>query len=139
MRLMWNRREGGPTSNVFAYGLEIKSLFSVLLLRFETGSREAYHSHAFNAMSWLLGGRLEEHRYFGKVTGGTITAVKVYQPNVSPIRTTRDNTHKVYSRGRSYVLSFRGPWQQTWTEVCDHGRTRVTLTHGRREVTRAQA
>ena len=45
-------KDGGPDSTVWMYGIEVKWLFSILLLRFEDGSRDAYHSHAFDCVSW---------------------------------------------------------------------------------------
>ena len=36
------------------------AIFSIALLKFEGISREAYHTHAFGAISWLLKGMLVE-------------------------------------------------------------------------------
>lgn len=142
MRLMWGRREGGPTSNVFAYGVEIKRLFSLMVLRFSSGSREAFHSHAFHALSWVLSGRLEEHRFVDRDARGTTWCnVRGYEPSLCPVLTTRSNLHKVYSQPwphrYTWVLSFRGPWTKTWTELRNNGTERVLLTNGRRELARA--
>jgi len=35
-------------------------LFSIVLLRFEGESRSNFHSHAFNAWTWLLSGSMVE-------------------------------------------------------------------------------
>src|SRR5271154_4359591 len=60
MKLFKKMRDGGPESPVVGYFLvEIKSLFSVVLLHFG-GTREAFHSHAFNAVTLWLRGRVEE-------------------------------------------------------------------------------
>lgn len=123
MKLLWNKKDGGPESHVYMYGIESKRFGSVLLLRFEHGSREAYHSHAFNAVSWVLSGKLRE--YVRKTL-----QVNIYRPSLSPIRTARSNMHKVYSVGRTWVLSFRGPWVAHWQEINEHGLQ--TLTHGRK-------
>jgi hypothetical protein len=125
---MWGRKDGGTESTVRAYGLEVKSLFSVLVLTFDHGSRDAMHSHAFNAISWLLRGELEEHRSYGQVVG-----VTTFTPALWPIVTTRDNMHKVISVGRSVALTFRGPWVSYWWEK-RKGQRDVCLTHGRQEV-----
>jgi hypothetical protein len=51
MKFLSKCKDGGPESPVTAYVLvEIKSLFSVMLLHF-SGTREAFHSHAFNALT----------------------------------------------------------------------------------------
>lgn len=129
MKLMWQTKDGGPESRVWCYGLEIKSAFSVLLLHFGPGSREAYHSHAFNAVSWVLWGRLLEYLNGGVAPGPADS----YRPSLRPILTRRETYHKVYSVGNSWVLSFRGQWAKTWCEwtsglgatVLGHGRVRA--------------
>lgn len=141
----WGSKDGGAESHVWAYGLEIKWLFSVLALRFEDGSRDAFHDHAFNAVSWVLSGRLNEHQR-EESPGVQVNNYVPHPAGWRPILTLRSTLHRVRSTGRSWVLSFRGPWAETWREVlpCDvhappgqhnpiGGRT-VTLTHGRREL-----
>lgn len=62
MKFLYYGKNGGPESRVWGYFLiEIKSLFSIVLLRFENGSRDAYHTHAFHCFSWLLRGHLTEY------------------------------------------------------------------------------
>lgn len=130
MRMMFGRKDGGPESHVYAYGLEVKSLFSVLVLRFEDGTRPAFHSHAFNSLSWLLHGRLHETlRSFDYNEANE--EVGYYTPSLRPIFTMRETYHQVRSMGRSWVLSFRGPWHDSWFEV-SKGRERK-LTHGRQD------
>ena len=124
---MKTTKDGGPQSLVWAHTfIEIKPLFSIILLRFEDGSREAYHEHAFNCVNWLLTGELYE-----EFIAGT-RPTRIYNPSWKPFMIFRKDSHKVTSRGRSYVLSFRGPWVDTWREFVN-GRLR-TLTHGRVEL-----
>lgn len=53
MKLLFKRKDGGQQSTVTGYWLiEWKNVFSIVLLKFEKGTREAYHTHAFNAFSW---------------------------------------------------------------------------------------
>jgi hypothetical protein len=119
-------KDGGPESRVDGFWLfRHKKLFSIALLRFSRGSREAYHSHAFNAVSWLLTGRLRE-----QVLTKTGFDWFVYEPSIRPIKTPRERTHKVYGLAESnWVLTFRGPWVDTWREFVDG--EKVTLTHNR--------
>ena len=132
----WGSKDGGAESHVYAYGLELKSLFSVLVLRFEDGTRDAYHSHAFDAVSWVLSGELEElvqHDRFGVVS----YTPHYHKPGEGMIHTARETVHRVRSIGTTWVLSLRGPWVDTWTESVPsrEGRyTPRTLTHGRRVV-----
>lgn len=118
-------KDGGPESHVTAYGYESKRRGSVLLLRFGNGTRDAFHSHAFNAVSWLLRGALCE-----RVVQG---APRWYLPSLRPIVTPRARFHQVESRGTSWVVSLRGPWVQTWREKVP-GRKEYQLTHGRKPV-----
>lgn len=115
-------KDGGPKSRVWGYFLvELKGLFSVVLLHFKDGGRETYHDHAFNSKSWLLWGELREEMLDGEVI--------IYKPSLKPINTYRHTFHRVYSKKNSWVLSFRGPWSSHWHEFEDEKMT--TLTHGR--------
>ena len=131
MKFLSVGKDGGPESSVTGFWLvEIKSLFSVVLLRFDGKSREAFHEHAFNCVSWLLRGRLIEHI----MPDDDLTDIEagspiVYTPSLFPIWTWRDTFHKVDSVGNSWVLSFRGPWSRTWREYDGNYQT---LTGGRK-------
>lgn len=127
MKFLKYMRDGGSESKVDGYWLiEIKSLFSICLLHFYDGSRDAFHSHAFNALSWVLSGKLVEN---------TITKrLNVYGPGLQPIYTPREMFHKVVSVGDTWVLSFRGPWADTWREFLPAEDRFQTLTHGRKVV-----
>lgn len=133
MKLFKLMKDGGKESKVWGLFLvEIKKLFSVVLLHFSDGSREAYHSHAFNSISWVIKGQLLEDRW------GAIDFVR-YTPSFKPVITTRDNLHKVMSTGDTYVLSFRGPWWPNWLEYLPQTDEIVGLTHGRKETFRRPA
>ena len=132
MKFFKKMKDGGPESNVTGYWLvEIKSLFSIVLLHFADGSREAYHSHAFNALSWLLRGKLLEEFVDGKG--------RPHLPSIKPIETPRSAFHKVTSVGDSWVLSFRGPWKNVWLEYLPETKQTVILTHGRKVVSKSAA
>lgn len=124
-KIFFSGKDGGQESNVWGHFFEIKKLFTAALLRFENGTREAYHNHAFNCISIVLGpGHLEEIMLDG--------AVKIHKPGKVLI-TKRDDFHKVFSHGRTWVLTFRGPWKENWEEYIV-GKGFVTLTNGRRIV-----
>jgi hypothetical protein len=123
--LHFGSKDGGPESHVYMYGIECKRLASALVLRFEDGSREAYHSHAFNAISTVLKGWLSEH-----FVGGAVCVHEVGDL----VYTSRACTHMVHSSGRTWVLSFRGPWRDTWVDIDVATMRSTTLTHGRQEV-----
>lgn len=122
MKLFKKMKDGGPESTVTGYWLiEAKSLFSIALLRFDGKSREAFHNHAFNCISWVLSGNLTETMLDGRV--------QKYSPSWKPFITTREDFHKVDSDAQTFVLTFRGPWAKTWNEFTDKF---TTLTSGRK-------
>jgi hypothetical protein len=126
VRWFWHAKDGGPQSTVDGWWLtEIKSLFSAVLLRFADGSRDAYHSHAFDSVNWVLRGRVVEHHLDGRT--------QVHESSLYPVVTSRSTLHKVVSEGTTWVLSLRGPWARTWYEYVD-GKL-ITMTHGRKVVT----
>lgn len=129
MKLCYWGKDGGEESRVWGFWLiEWKRYFSIALLKFEHGSREAYHNHAFNAVSWLLTGALVE---LDRAVPGT---ARLYSPSWRPIFTPREMFHQVQSVGRSWVLTFRGPWRDEWDEYRPTEMRMVRLTHGRKEV-----
>lgn len=125
MKFLETSKDGGSESTVWAHWLiEAKRLFSIVLLRFENGTREAYHSHAFNSISWVLRGKLEERHLDGQI--------QYHYPSWKPVITKRDTFHQVFSYGRTWVVSFRGPWADSWKEV-EQGEE-ITLTSGRKVI-----
>lgn len=134
--ILFKRKDGGPDSTVTGYWFcEFKKLFSVVLLKFEGKSREAFHNHAFTAYSWILKGHLTEE-VIGAMS--TIQPKTCYGPSLKPIWTPRDMYHKVDSKGTTWVLSFRGPWSDEWAEYdLKTGKERI-LSHGRKVVVDGQ-
>jgi hypothetical protein len=129
MRFFQKAADGGKNSGVTGYFLvEIKPLFSIVLLRFSEGSREAYHSHAFNALTLWLSGHVREVRFWKELERTTSKDFKAGMWKV----TRRDNMHRVIGLKKSWALSFRGSWIDRWQEF-KNGKI-VTLTHGRKVV-----
>lgn len=128
MRIWEKVKDGGPDSPVIAYVLiEIKSLFSVMVLHF-TGTRENYHSHAFNAVTVWLKGRVKE--MMRDKNGVWSREWKARNVKFTP----RNLLHKIFPYQDSWALSFRGPWQKYWREYNPTEKTYTTLTHGRKIV-----
>jgi hypothetical protein len=126
VRFLQKTKDGGPDSTVDAYWLfEIKPIASVGLLKFGPGSREEYHGHAFNAVSWLFGTLIEQ--FLEGKPRKRITSLL-------PILTFRSTVHRTVSVGTSYALTFRGPWVDTWPEHNPKTNEDTTLTHGRKIV-----
>lgn len=111
MQFLRVNKDGGQESNAHAYWLiEIKCLFSIALIKFSGKSRECFHNHAFNSISWLLRGGLKEEFL------DTSKPANIYRPSFIPIFTKRVTLHKVSSVGDSWAITFRGPWSKTWLE-----------------------
>ena len=129
MKFLTIRKDGGNESTVTGYWLvEIKSLFSIALLKFDGKSREAYHTHAFNCFSWVLRGELMECFLDGRT--------EFHSRSWRPFFTRRTDFHKVSSitAKPSWILTFRGPWKKEWLEWRPLENRFVGLTHGRQEV-----
>lgn len=126
MKFFSKSKDGGPNSTVTGYWLiEWKRFFSIVLLKFENGSRDEYHSHAFNSLNWILNGRVEEWWAQG-------FRVKNHFPSLKPILTKRSTFHRVFSFGTTWVFSIRGPWSKTWLEYNPKTDETIVLTHGRK-------
>lgn len=128
MRFFEWAKDGGPESTVDGfYIIELKDFFSILLLKFNDGSRDNFHDHAFSAVSWLLKGKLSEE------LKNENCAVSL-EPSLKPIFTHRDRMHKVRSIGTSWALSFRGPWRAVWHEYDPKNKEHITLIDGRKRI-----
>jgi hypothetical protein len=135
MRFLSWAKDGGPESTVYGFFLiEIKSLFSVVLLNFRGQSREAFHTHAFDAISWVLKGWLLEELHELPWHSLSTKMVYSYLPSRTPIHTPRERFHKVNADNDTWVLSFRGPWRKSWMEFVPQDEKYRALTHGRLEI-----
>ena len=125
MRLLYSGKDGGKKSTVDGIWLiELKKLFSIVFLKFNKGSREAYHSHAFNAYTWFISGEVMEYHKDGRVLK--------WKPSIFPKYTPRDCFHKVYAVKDTWAFTIRGPWKETWQEWFRDDDKTITLTHGRK-------
>ena len=130
MRLFQKTKDGGAESTVDAFFLcEFKGLFSIALLRFNKGSRNNFHPHAFDAFTWFLKGDMTEHR----ILDGEVVKRK-YKRSILPKITKKDNMHKVMAHKTSWCFTIRGPWSKEWQEVDLTQDKLITLTHGRKVV-----
>lgn len=114
--LIWNKKDGGDKSTVWAYLLEFKNLFSIGVLRFEHGTREAYHSHAFNCWNAVLKGNGLLEKF---IDGQPSRLHRRWRPFVVK----RDDFHQVRSAGRNWLFTVRGPWSKDWKERDEIGTT----------------
>lgn len=137
-RLFYIKPDGGKDSGVTGYFLiEWKILFSIGLLHFKKGSREAYHTHAFNALSWWLKGSITEHKLNVIFNNNELLEQyedikKDYSPSIIPKYTSKNNFHKVIAHKDTWCLTFRSNWEDTWMEFKDN--KLIKLTHGRKKL-----
>lgn len=125
MRLFEWAKDGGPKSNVDAFFIcEFKNWFSIAILKFNKGTRQEYHSHAFNALTVMLKGDMLEEFINGES--------RFYTPFLPKI-TRKLDIHRVRARKTSWAVTIRGPWDKYWKEYDEQGNSK-TLTHGRVEV-----
>lgn len=124
MRFFQKVKDGGPASTVESYTLiEVKSLFSIMVLKFNPGSRTNFHSHAFNALTWFIKGGMKEEDLSG--------LEHEYRRSVVPKLTRRSKFHKVIADTTSWCFTIRGPWSKQWYEYNPNTKTYDTLKNGR--------
>lgn len=124
MRFLSVAPDGGKDSGVTGfYIVEIKPLFSLVLLHFRKGTNETLHSHAFNALTLWLKGTVKEHLLDGSSHMWFAGQVKY---------TSRDCFHNVEAMRDTWAISLRGPWAKTW-RIFRNGKF-ATLAWGRKVV-----
>lgn len=128
MKLFKKMTDGGPESNSVGYFLcEIKSVISIVFLRFRGQSREVFHEHAFHCLGWLLKGELRETLIDGREY--------LRKPSWKPFFVGRRDFHQVSPLTHTaWVFSIRGPWKSKWREAKVDGTDQYELTNGRKRV-----
>jgi hypothetical protein len=135
MKFLFGDKDGGPDSKVQMYGFEDKELFSILVLRVGHGTRECYHSHAFDCVSRVLSGALFEDRMRPVYRTSRLDFEgRQLLPRKGWFKTLKSDFHTVTGlEPATWVLTIRGPWSDTWREY-EPSKGFTTLTHGRKEV-----
>jgi hypothetical protein len=127
MKLLKVSKDGGQDSHVTGlFIFEIKSVASFAILKFDKGSREVFHSHAFNALTiWLPGADVTEYH----TNGQTENWGRQFVPQFK--WTPRSTFHKIFANKTSFAITIRGPWAKTWLEYNAASKLTTTLAHGR--------
>jgi hypothetical protein len=126
MRLLSKAHDGNPDSGVTGYFLiELKWLFSIVLLRFAPTRCDVFHNHAFSAVTIWLKGKIREFDLHGQTRDYHAGQFK-YTPYTK--------FHKIESFGTAWAISFRGPWNKYWNEYHVAENKTITLTNGRKLV-----
>jgi hypothetical protein len=130
MKFMKITKDGGSKSGVTGlFVVEIKSLFSIVFLKFERDHREEFHSHAFNAFTWWVKGSVVELHQDGREME--------WSPSIIPKWTPRSCFHKIIPMTTAYAFTIRGPWLNKWYEFNPNTKEKMTLTHGRKIIERS--
>lgn len=134
MKFFQKAKDGGPDSPVTGFFIvEIKSLFSIVLLKFNPGMRESFHSHAFNAITFWLKGKVWEETIFSK-------SPKFTRWKAGQVKTTaRSFMHRIATGEPAYALSIRGPWAKNWLEFNPETEEFTKLSNGRKIESRWKA
>ena len=93
----------------------ISNVVIVALLKFNKGSRENFHSHAFNAFTWFLFGDMMEERFIGKSGQQPIIEHTRYKFGLKPKFTSKENLHLLLRHKTS------------WSSIRGHGITMDNL------------
>lgn len=132
--IKWGVKDGGPESPVTFYGIEIKSLFSIGILKFKKGHRENFHNHAFHALTWMASGVMVEERLLGVGKFGHSVKKTPYHHSIIPKLTKRDNMHRVKAFKDSICFTIRGPWGNIWEEFDPTTGRYIIFSSGRKVV-----
>lgn len=128
MRFLEVAKDGGPESPVTGFFvIEIKSLFSIVFLKFNKGMRESFHDHAFNALTlWLKGTAIE---YVHNKAFKNVVSRIWKSPTLK--YTPRWLMHRIEAPQDVYAFSLRGPWSKTWKEYNPSTGLTTTLKNNR--------
>lgn len=97
--------------------LEYKKLFSIKLFKFHKtdGKQDRFHTHAFNAYSFLLKGN-----YIEEVLDGDV--IKKLPRNRSRVLfIPKDSFHRITKSTNCTTILITGPWGKTFKELTDVG------------------
>lgn len=102
--------------------IEIKWLFSIVILQFTPGCRENFHTQPFNSLTWWMS-EAEEH---------TPNSKKSLKPGWIPTYTPRDKLHRINTETTTWAISIRGKWVDTLKEYNENTKTTIEYSHHRK-------
>lgn len=108
--------------------IEIKYLFGIIVNIFNTDNQDRFHSHAFNAFSWMIRGYYYEEvivsetdpsKYHPYWLGVSVITKKIEKSRFIP----KNYIHKITKSSPNAIsITFEGPWDKNWNEFFDDGR-----------------
>ena len=131
-------------SKTFRYGkgcvirytfFECKWLCSIYLHCIKTETQDRFHTHAFNALAFILTGGYKEAQKDGIGRDASVTEHSFVAPTVRYIPRLL-NHQLLQAQPDTITVLVTSPWSHLWTEETVDGSHVRLLTHGYREVMR---
>lgn len=95
---------------------ESKRLFSIIFYNWKTIKQNRFHSHAFNAIAFLLSGQYEEETY-------SVVKRNVINQWLKPRFLPRHYCHRILKAApNTWTLVLVGPWSKYWYEFFDNAK-----------------
>jgi hypothetical protein len=115
--LRYNKFEFGDQKVSQFVLLEIKYLFSIVFFYFHKsdGFQDRFHTHAFNAISFKLFGKYDEHILINEKTG----EYNIRKRNNIIQYFPKDTYHRIAKSTGCMTVLFSGPWRKKWKEYID--------------------
>ena len=112
--LKYNKFEFGEQIVSQFVVFECKWLFSIIIFYFHKseGSQDRFHTHAFNALSFKLFGKYEEHLLDSEESGEYHTEERTQFFKYFP----RDSYHRIAKSTGCATVLLSGPWNPEWKE-----------------------
>ena len=112
--LKYNKFEFGEQIVSQFVVFECKWLFSIIIFYFHKseGSQDRFHTHAFNAISFKLFGKYEEHILDSEESGEFHTEARVQFFKYFP----RNSYHRIAKSDGCATILISGPWHTEWKE-----------------------
>lgn len=97
---------------------EWKYLFSIIFFYFHksTGAQDRFHTHAFNAISFKLFGRYDEH-VLETINDGQYYYIESRTQFIKYFP--RERFHRIGNSNGCMTLLLSGPWKKEWKEYKD--------------------
>lgn len=108
--------------------LEIRWLINIYFHHIETFEQDRFHTHAFNALVWILRGGYEECVKHG-IGPNKSTELKYYKAGDFRWIPRALNHKLLKAEVDSISLLIAGPYASIWTEELDNGDVKVITTH----------
>ena len=112
--LKYNKFEFGEQIVSQFVVFECKWLFSIIIFYFHKseGSQDRFHTHAFNALSFKLFGKYDEHLLDSEETGEFHVEERTQFFKYFP----RNSYHRIAKSTGCATILISGPWKKEWKE-----------------------